>query len=367
MADALITLHAEEHRQRRIIEMGVFGRGFFRSYAKEVFTPILAELLAPAIAAGGTDVIELGYRVSMNLTADFAGIDRPEGTVEETEALLAMVKTFSEGATLVHSTRDPVAVNAEVDAAMSRFERRFFRASLERRRNLVDSLEQGRITADVLPRDVLTTLLKARGKLPLADDVLRREMSFFLQAGAHSTTNSTAHALHEICQWANEDPARWSRLSDQAFVQRCVHESLRLHPASPVAWRRAVADCEVNGEAIVSGQLVEINLAVANMDQDIYGTDADMFNPDRKPAADAWPWGLSFGYGTHACLGRDLDGGIVMSESSDDPHPGIVPTLVHALLASGARPDDADPPLQDTRTSRRNWSRYPVIFRGNPR
>jgi cytochrome P450 len=364
MRDALITLHGDAHRQRRIVEMGVFGRGFFRTYAREVFAPNLEQVLAPYLAAGRADVIELGYRLSMNLTADFAGIDRPANDVEETESLLALVRKFSEGATLVHSTRDHADVNGEVDAAMTLFDQRFFMPSIERRRRLIDEAETAGTESRTLPRDVLTTLLKARDRMDLSMEVLRREMSFFLQAGAHSTTNSSAHALHEILTWAGDDADRRARLEDVDFVQRCVHESLRLHPASPVAWRRAIEKTRLGDQALSTDELVEINLAGANRDVTIFGPDASTFNPDRQIPNGVWPWGLTFGYGMHACLGRDLDGGVISSRSTtpEDPQLGIVPTLVHELLKAGALWCTDDPPVADITTLRSNWGRYPIQF-----
>lgn len=370
MQDALITLHGDAHRQRRIVELGVFGRGFFRTYTREVFAPNLEQVLAPYLEAGRADVIELGYRLSMNLTADFAGIDRPANDIAETESLLALVRKFSEGATLVHSTRDPAVVNREVDTAMAIFDQRFFMPSIERRRRLIEQAEvagPGEADNQQLPRDVLTTLLKARDRIDLSTAVLRREMSFFLQAGAHSTTNSAAHALHEILTWAGDDVERHTRLEDADFVQRCVHESLRLHPASPVAWRRAVEPMRLGTHSISTDELVEINLAGANRDATIFGSDAGIFNPDRQVANGVWPWGLTFGYGMHACLGRDLDGGVISSRSTtpDDPQLGIVPTLVHELLKAGARWCTDDPPVADITTLRSNWGRYPVKFTRN--
>ena len=366
MRDALITLHGDAHRQRRIVEMGVFGRGFFRAYLKDVFTPRLAGLMTPDLQAGRTEIIDLGMRLSMHLTADFAGIDRDPGKPDDTSVLLELVKVFSEGATLVHSTRDHAVVNAEVDAAMAEFEQRFFRPSLKRRLGLIAAFEAGTLERSVLPRDVLTTLLLAQHKLSLSDEVLRREMSFYLQAGAHSTTNSAAHAFHETITWAGDDPERLSRLTDPAFVQRCVHESLRLHPASPVASRRAVAAAEVGRCPVAEGELVEVRLAEANLDPDVFGANAGEFDPDRQLPVGVRPWGLSFGYGMHACLGRDLDGGIVGTEGEDEPHFGTVPLFVHALFSAGARPDPENPPVIDTRTLRRNWGRYPVRFHRRP-
>lgn len=363
MADALITLHGAEHSQRRVVEFGVFGRGFFRDYERNVFANILQPALAPCREAGRADLVELGYRVTMNLTADFAGIDRPAGDREETQQLLSLVKTFSEGATLVHSTRDPDAVNREVDQAMTLFDQQFLQPSRARRQQLIDDVAAGRRPAEALPRDVLTTLLNNTHRLPLSDAALRREIAFFLQAGAHSTANSTTHALHEIFTWLGDRPQQRQRLlDDPLFLQRCVHESLRLHPASPVAWRKAVAEVQLPGQAVAAGERVIINLQSANRDAEVFGPQAAGFDPQRMLPANVWPFGLTFGYGTHACLGRDLDGGVVpKAQTKAAEHQlGVVTLFVQALLRAGARPLPDDPPTPDANTQRDNWGCYPI-------
>ncbi len=354
MADALITLHGEEHSQRRIVEFGVFGRGFFRDYQREVFPAALAPVLAPYVQAGRADLIELGYRVTMNLTADLAGIDRRSGTVEETEALLQIVRTFSSGATLAHSTLDHDAVNAAVAAAMAQFDDRFLEPSIQRRRQLLSAGEP-------LPNDVLSKLLTS-DRLQLADDVLRREIAFYLQAGAHSTANATVHALHNLLEWVDGDAARRQRLvDDPAWLQRCVHESLRLHPASPVALRRARRAATVAGLELAEGDLVTVNLHAANRDQLVFGADAERFNPSRELDAGVWPFGLTFGYGIHACLGRDLDGGVVAKPGAE-LQMGIVPMMVQALLKHGASWIPEEPPVDDPNTERAHFGSYPVKF-----
>ena len=347
MADALITLHGDAHQQRRMMEMTVFNRGFFRHYEHVVFPAALQPLLAPCVAAGEADLVEFGYRVTMNLTADFAGIDRDADTPQETDKLLSLVKKFSEGATMVHSTRDPTELRAEVDAAMQTFDESFLTPSSERRLALVEAFERGELAEADLPRDVITTLLRNRERHPLAGDVFRREIAFYLQAGAHSTANSMVRALHEIFAWRDANPARWRARGDDAlFIQRCVHESLRLNPASPVAWRRPLTDVCVAGQDIQAGRRVVVDLKAANRDRSVYGHDADRFNPERTLGANAWPWGLSFGYGVHACLGRTLDGGV---QSTDTTNPqshqyGIVTLLVCKLLELGVTPHGASRP-----------------------
>ncbi|MCU0760578.1 MAG: cytochrome P450 [Steroidobacteraceae bacterium] len=368
MDGTLLVLHGEAHRARRMLEFRVFRRSFFRHYESQVFPRALAEVLGPVVARGGCDLVEFGYRITMNLTADFAGIDRLARTPQETEALLALVMTFSEGATLVHSTRDKEQVRAEVRAALAEFDRLFLQPSIARREALIASLARGEIEEEDLPRDVLTVLLRNEDRLELPPDLLRREIAFYLQAGSHSTANSTVHALHNIFQWMAAHPEDRERiLGDPLFLQRCVHESLRLHPASPVAWRKPVCPVRLpTGAEVGTEDRVEVDLWTANRSRDVFGEDAELFNPHRVVAPGHEPFGLTFGTGVHTCLGRDLDGGLV-ARGAVDPAThafGIITLLVKALLAAGAAPDPRDPPQRATYTARPNWGRYPVIFSG---
>jgi cytochrome P450 len=365
MSDVLLTLHGKDHSARRSVEARVFRRNFFRYYEQEVFPDTFERTLAPFVVAGGGDLIELGYRSTANLTADFAGIDRPEQSVDETETLIRLVKKFSEGATLVHSTREPAEVEGEVLEALEEFRERFHLPSVAKRRVLLEQLEAGEITKDDLPRDVLTVILQNENELRLPDDVLLREMAFYMQAGAHSTANAMVHSFHECVVWAGQDDDRWQRLDDPAFVQKCVHESLRLHPASPEAWRTGTCPMAVAGAGdIAKGDSIVLDLFSANRDAELFGDDAEQFDPDRATPKTILPSGLAFGIGLHTCLGRELDGGVPTKPGSDPAthQLGIVTLILDRLLQLGARPDPGDPALPDTKTSRPNWGSYPVIF-----
>lgn len=357
MDDVLLTLHGQEHHRRRVLEFSILRKDYFAYYEAEVFPPALAQVLRALAGGGAMDLVEFGYRVTMNLTADFAGIDRPEKTPEETERLLRLVKTFSEGATLVHSTRDREAVRAEVRAALEELRTGFLVPSVARRRAILDR------GAETPPRDVLTLLLRDREKLALTDEVILREMAFFLQAGSHSTANSTVHALHEIfTRWPDLDARRALR-GDPLHLQRCVHESFRLHPASPVAWRRPENACPMSGE----GRIV-LDFAAANRQPSLFGPTADAFDPDRTRPAGVPAWGLTFGFGMHLCLGRDLDGGLAQGPDTDPAthQYGIVTQLVRTLLDRDVSPDPARPAVQDVNTLRKNFSAYPVLLTPEP-
>ena len=277
MADVLLVLHGAPHRARRGLELRVFRRDVFRYYENEVFPATLAQTMAAHAARGHADLIELGYGITMNLTADFAGVDRPRGDAEETARLLRLTGTFGEGATLVHSTRDKDVVRAEVRAALVEFETDFYRPSMLRRRDLLARFTAGEISEDALPRDVLTVLLRNEDKVEISPDLMMREIAFYLQAGSHSTANATSHAFHDIVTWCAAHPQDAQRVrADPLFLQRCVHESLRLHPASPVAERRPVCPMALAGGAQATPtDRVVIEMAQANRDTSVFGEDAD--------------------------------------------------------------------------------------------
>lgn len=366
MADCLLTLHGDAHRSRRRLENRLFRREVFRFWEHEVLGRTIGEALQPYVVAGHGDLLPIGYRTTMNLTAFIAGVDRPLGTPTETEHLYSLVRTFSEGATAVHSTRPRADLDAEVRAALDVFDNEFLQPSIERRRALLADVATGTAEEGDLPADVLTTLLRNEDALELPDDVVRREIAFYLQAGSHSTANAFTHAVDELFEWSTAHPADLqSARTDRRFLQRCVHETMRLNPASPVSWRRPMEDIVfADGTEIAAGELVVLDLLTANTTPEMFGDDAERYNPHREVAEGVPPWGHSFGGGVHACIGMELDGGVEYDEGcpASDHLYGTVAIMVEALLAAGGRPDPTDPPVLDQSSSRRHFSSYPVVF-----
>ena len=300
MADVLLTLEGEEHRDRRQIEYRVFDRYSLLDYEKNIFPGIFEPILQTYAEVGRVDLVEMGYRTVMNLTADFAGIDRLDKTLEETDTLLKLIKTFSAAATIEHSNLEHDDVNSSAREALRLLDVRFLQPSISRRRKMFEAHSE-------MPNDVLSSLLLAEDSL--SEEILLREIAFYLQAGAHSTANATVHAMHEILTWCQHGEKRRDLLlADRVMLQRCVHESLRLHPASPVSLRRAQEPMEIAGRSLGAGDLVSVNLERANRDPLVFGDQPDDFIPVRQLPPGVRSYGLSFGFGIHACLGRELDG-----------------------------------------------------------
>lgn len=367
MRDVLLTLHGDAHRERRRLENRLFRRDVFAHYDHDVMPAMIDATLQPFIDAGSGDLVTIGHRATLNLTAEIAGVDRPAGTVEELERLYWFDLKFSDGATLVHSTRDHEVVRAEVSEALEQFDDEFLRPSVERRRDLLSRFERGELSEEDLPRDVLTVLLRNQDALDLPHDLVRREVAFYLQAGSHSSANAFAHAMDDLFTWLDEHPEDASRVrEDRIFLQRCVHESLRLHPASPVAWRVATEDVTMrSGQVIPTGTKVVLDLMAANRDPEVFGPDAAVFDPHRVPPEGIPLWGHTFGGGAHVCIGQELDGGTTLEQAGGDlaQHVfGVIPQLVSEVIRRGGRRDPDHPPVSDTESERPNYSSYPVLF-----
>lgn len=366
MEKVLVNLHGQEHRSRRQIETKVFRRDFFQWYETEVFPHTLKETLAPYLAQGSTDLVDFGFRVMMNLTADFSGVDRPLRTPEETSQLLRILRTFGKAATLGQALGDKEVIRAEIREALDEFDRVFFRPSMERRRLLLEEWARGERAEDSLPRDVLVELLRNEKEHPIGHEVMMKEIGFFLLAGAFTTIHTLTHAMHEIFSWRKDHPEDALRYkNDRFFLQKAIHESMRLHPSSPTAGRRPTCPVHLpTGQDVTEQDTVSVDLMTANRETAVFGPDAAHYNPHRPAPKGASPYGLSFGMGMHACIGLNLAAGLLpRADSVADTHQwGTVTLIALALLESGAHPDPDQPGVVDKTTIRNNWSSYPMLL-----
>ena len=71
---------------------------------------------------------------------------------------------------------------------------------------LIDQVDAGALDDAELPRDVLTTLLLHDGELHLPPEVVRREIAFFLLAGAHTSATAFVRTLHHVFAMADDRP-----------------------------------------------------------------------------------------------------------------------------------------------------------------
>lgn len=362
MTGVIVNLHGDEHVARRRLENRLFRRDTFAWYERDRIPAIIDDVLRDAQLHGGGDLLPLAKRTMMTLSVEVAGVDRPTDAARFYE----LMEHLARASTVAHATGDTTAIIDRGDQALAEFDCDYFQPALANRRHLVEQVEHGLLDESALPRDVLTTLVRNQDRLDVSPATLLREVAYFPWVGSHSTSAQLVHAMHHIFEWIAVYPAQRALLgADGALRQRFVHESMRLHPASPIARRIATTTVELrSGRVIPQGETVEISVQLANRDSAIFGADAETFHPHR-PLADGIPaWGLSFGHGTHACLGQELAGGIEQPPVlSDEQHLlGAVALMVGAMLRAGATPNPDKPPTPDATTTRAVWGSYPVVF-----
>lgn len=164
---------------------------------------------------------------------------------------------------------------------------------------MMDACEDGQFTTEDLETMVLSLLL----------------------AGQATTTISIAWTIHLLAchqDWQEQvyDELRLSwkpsggvdALDKLPLLHRVVKEAIRLYPPVPYFLRTPVRDVSIDGHKISAGTFIRIPVAAMQRRPDVWGADADLFNPDRFIVMDRndetrWLWS-AFWYGAHSCIGQ---------------------------------------------------------------
>ncbi len=149
--------------------------------------------------------------------------------------------------------------------------------------------------------DMLSAMIAGDGSTAdvagLSDDELVGMCALLLFAGHETTTNAIANAVRLL----TADPALRDRVRDDpALVAPAVEEALRLEGPIKVLVRWVVADHEVRGRTIRTGERVYLVLCGANRDPERFD------DPDAVDLARSRPNHIAFGRGIHACIGAQL-------------------------------------------------------------
>jgi cytochrome P450 len=366
LTTAVVSLHGEEHKEKRRVVQSLFTREFFRHYQNRVFPTALEETLAPVVKAGGGDMTEFAYRVLVNLVADVAGLDR-DRTEEQTDRIQMIIGKLGKAPTMgqmLSGSREEAL--DEIREALEIFKVEFYAHSAARRRELI--ARKAEDPSVELPRDMLTYMLQAYdGRVE--EDQLVRDTAFFILAGAFTTANALQNTLWEILTWCRKHPeTRNELLNNPKLLQNFVWESLRLHPASPVARRKALCPVKLPDQTdVAEHDQVDINIAIANRDPSVFGPDAAEFNPYRELPRRVQLHGMSFGAGMHACVGRILAAGMpITAEGSGEEETefGTIYMVAHALLREGVDFHPTKQPTIDESTTRKHFHTFPFIMGG---
>ncbi|MDV9176610.1 cytochrome P450 [Streptomyces sp. W16] len=192
----------------------------------------------------------------------------------------------------------------------------------------VDDMVRTRRTAsgdgDLLDR-MLETAHPETGERLSAENV-RRQVITFLVAGHETTSGSLSFALHYLARhpdvaararaeidqvWGDAEVPGYEQIAKLRYVRRVLDESLRLWPTAPAYAREATRDTELAGvHPVRRGAWALILTPMLHRDPEVWGADAEEFDPDRfdaKAVRSRAPHTFKpFGTGARACIGRQF-------------------------------------------------------------
>jgi cytochrome P450 len=150
-----------------------------------------------------------------------------------------------------------------------------------------------------LTEDLLSDLIRAEHEGDrLNGEELRMMAAALLMGGTDTTRNQVAASIDALC----DHPDQWELLRGKpALAQAAANETMRHSPISNALLRTVTEDVELAGVLVPAGTVVMANTAAANRDPAIYD------DPDRLDITrEGLPPILTFGAGTHYCLGANL-------------------------------------------------------------
>jgi hypothetical protein len=230
--------------------------------------------LDPLVGAGGFDVIaDFAGKLPMDVISEMLGVP---------ESDRAQLRTWAD--LLVHREEGAVDLPPEgVQAFVSI--RSYFRERIaELRRRPGD--------------DLLSALLglDEDGFKPSDDDLLSF-CNLMIVAGNETTTKLLGNALY----WLWRNPGQRALVAgDLERIPRWVEETLRYDNSTQMLMRTTLEDVRVRGVTIPAGENVLLLVGSANRDPDVFAA-ADVYDIHRDTSAM-----LSFGRGTHFCMGASL-------------------------------------------------------------
>ncbi|KIX10083.1 uncharacterized protein Z518_01164 [Rhinocladiella mackenziei CBS 650.93] len=203
--------------------------------------------------------------------------------------------------------------------------------TVERMRERLSAKAQG---VDDKKRDFLTRCFEAQEKNPdlVTDRIIRMYNIDNVLAGSDTTGISlrsifyylmkSPQALKKVVDEIDKAESEgslsefitWKESNNQPYLQACIKEALRMHPAVGLLLERHVpkGGVTLGDHFLPEGTIVGVNPWVAARNRQVYGEDADNFRPERwleaspEQLAAMDRASLTFGHGARSCIGKNI-------------------------------------------------------------
>jgi cytochrome P450 len=257
-----------------------------RNLVSRGFTPRRVQDLEPRIRELATHYIDrfvdegrcdfiaaFAGKLPMDVVSEMLGVPEPDRD---------MLRGWAD--LVLHREEGVAAVPKTAIESSARLLAYFAELVVERRKHLGDDLVSALLEAELdgarlTDRDVIAFLF------------------LMIIAGNETTTKLLANALY----WLSKNPGERDRLrGDASLISHWIEETLRFDNSSQALARTLTTDMEIHGRKLRPGDKVLLIIGAANRDERVFP------EPDRYDILRDTSQSLSFGKGTHFCLGAAL-------------------------------------------------------------
>jgi cytochrome P450 len=267
----MLGMDGDRHRRYRSLVSMAFRQKALARWEDELVGPVADSLIDRFVRRGRADLVrEFTFPYPTQVIAGLLGLDRRD--YRQFQRWSISILSF------LSKPDEAIAASREVTEYVASILQ-------ERRRE---------------PRDDLISELAAAqldGER-LTDEEIFCFVRLLLPAGVETTYRSTGNLLFTLLSHPDQlDAVR----ADRSLAPQAIEEALRLETPLLNITRLATTDTELSGVVIPAGSTVMLMLAAANREEDRYPEPDryDTFRREPKPH-------ISFGHGTHACLGIHL-------------------------------------------------------------
>ena len=356
-----------EHSDRRRLEVRLFSNTALRLYERETLRPQVDEFFEECKRKQSddglfrADLTKLAELWLARLSARISGLDGVD-TSHDANRFLDLTEHRRTAYFLKARPEEKAQYERDAGESTALLRAEFYEPSMRRREGLVARWRQGSLTQDDLPKDLLTLLLM-HWNADWDEDLAFREVSLFLSGAIGTTVRSLVHLVNHLDAWFSVNPDERWRATDPGFVRRAAHESLRLHPVIPAMMRRALCEVKLSdGTVIAEDERVALLYGQGNRDPKVFGDQPDLFDPFRVPLVEGVPgYGLTFAFGPHVCIGRNMAIGGGEDEAVGAP-TGTLLRMAIRLQEAGVRPDPESVPVYDWNSMWDRYLTYPIVL-----
>jgi cholest-4-en-3-one 26-monooxygenase len=132
---------------------------------------------------------------------------------------------------------------------------------------------------------------------PMSDPTIMNETGLFISGGAETTRTVISRGLRAFCDHQDQ----WEAMAkDPALVPGAVEEIIRWVTPLNNMFRTALADDEIGGVPVKTGDRIALLYPSANRDEEVF-KDPFTFDITRSPNPH-----VAFGFGPHVCVGQSF-------------------------------------------------------------